>query len=129
MVGVTSTRIDWSSALVCDGVLTVELSPAPDKAWRRQAGVVIDRLAGSGRPWGKVKAKKRKLVAAGVSEGAEDELRHFLESVVLEANAAAPAAEHDAEDDDASGDDTDGRLTEAFRKYAAGEDAAPPAAP
>ncbi|MFZ2112483.1 MAG: hypothetical protein WAU77_01980 [Solirubrobacteraceae bacterium] len=54
---------------------------------------------------------------AGVQQGSEPELRHFLESVVLQANSdTQPEA---PEDDDAGGEpDVDEQMTATFKTFA-----------
>jgi hypothetical protein len=108
-------EIDWGSAQVRDGRLTVALS---DKAPEALAGV-IERLGREGHPWGDVEVGKKKLQVAGVSPGDEAQLRHFLESAVLQANADAGLTA-DEEDEDAGEhvDSADAEMTAAFRAFA-----------
>ena len=109
------TDIDWAGAEVHDGTLTVPLSGRAPKAWRERVAAVVDRL---GRE--NVKVKKGRLVVDDVSPGGEDELRHLLESAVLQANADLGEDEHDEHDgeheDEAS--DADREMTAAFRAFA-----------
>jgi hypothetical protein len=111
-------QIDWASASVSDGELGVALEPAPAAAWRKRFTAVAQRIGRGGEGWGDVAAKKDRLVVADVAEGAEGDLRHFLESVVLEVNGPA--------DDGAPADEdpVDERMTEAFRAFAPADDAA-----
>ncbi|HEX5146787.1 MAG TPA: hypothetical protein VFV85_07170 [Conexibacter sp.] len=107
-------EIDWSSAEVADGELTVQLSQPPSSAWRKRFRAVQAQLERAGEPWEQVRVKKDRLVVAGVEPGAEDDVRHFVESVVLQANAA----ERDEHDDEDEHDPGDRRMTEAFQAFA-----------
>lgn len=75
-----------------------------------------------GGDWGKVKLKKDRVRVGDVPEGGEDRLRHFLESVVLQANAAHPGAEAASPDeqdaDEPEADGPDARMTSRFRSFA-----------
>jgi hypothetical protein len=112
--------IDWKSATVRDGRLTVALDDSAPKGWVAEVNDVVERLARSGHSWGDVKASKKKLAVSDVQPGAEESLRHFLESALLQANRDLEAAGDDDEDDggDEELSDTDRRMTEAFRAFA-----------
>jgi hypothetical protein len=99
-----------------DGRLTVALS---DKAPEALAGV-IERLGRDGHPWGDIEVGKKKVQVAGVSPGTEVQLRHFLESAVLQANANAGRTldEDEDEDGDEAADSPDAEMTAAFRAFA-----------
>jgi hypothetical protein len=111
--------IDWTSATVRDGQLKVALGESAPKAWVETVNGVVERLARTGQSWGEVKASKKKLVVSDVQPGAEQSLRHFLESALLQANRDLDA---DDEDEDDGGDedlsDADRRMTETFRSFA-----------
>ena len=66
-------------------------------------------------------------MVADVAEGAEEKLRHFLESAVQQANATNPPSateSDDAEDETqvADGEGPDAVMTERFRSFADGRD-------
>jgi hypothetical protein len=113
-------QIDWGSADVRDATLTVALTGRASKAWRERFEAVHALLEHSERDWGGVVIKRKAIEVEGVHEGSEEALRHFLESVVLQANAEL------APDDDgasASIDATpqlasDRRMSAAFRGFA-----------
>jgi hypothetical protein len=107
-------EIERGSAQVRDGRLTVALS---DKAPEALAGV-IERLGRDGHPWGDVEVGKEKLQVGDVSPGTEAQLRHFLESAVLQANADAGLTAD--EDEDEKADSADAEMTAAFRAFADG---------
>ena len=113
-------RIDWGSALVDGGRLTVPLAGKPSSEFKTQLADVIERLHRGGSAWGEVKVTKSRLRVDAVADGAEGDLRHFLESAVLQANANLAA---DEDDDAAAGDErseADERMTDAFRGFAEG---------
>ena len=113
-------RIDWGSASVDGGRLTVPLAGKPSSEFKSQLKDVIARLhAGSG--WGDVKVTKSALRVDAVADGAEGDLRHFLESAVLQANANVAAED---EEEETPGDDRseeDRRRTDAFRAFSEGD--------
>jgi hypothetical protein len=112
-------RIDWGAAEVADGRLTVPFTGAPTSDFKGQVADVIRRL-GHGAGWGEIKVSKSKLRVAAVQEGAEPDLRHFLESAVLQANANLGVDEDD-EDEPAADDERSERdetMTATFRAFA-----------
>jgi hypothetical protein len=114
------TEIDWETAEVKDGKLRVSLTEAPPKEWRERAAEVAELLAERGRVrWGELSVQKDALGVDGIGEGDEADVRHYLESIVLEANASVDGGE--AEDDTAADEDADSpdrRMTDAFRDFA-----------
>jgi hypothetical protein len=67
-----------------------------------------------------VKLKGDTIRVTEVAEGSEDQLRHFLEGVVQEANATHLEdgdAEEGAEAAPERGDNADARMTERFREF------------
>jgi hypothetical protein len=110
--------IDWRSASVRDGRLTVPLTEPAPAEWQEGLGAVIGRLRRTGRGWGEIEVSERELGVDGVRPGTESDLHHFLESAVLQANADRGAGEEDSEEEDeAGGSDEDRRMTEAFRAF------------
>jgi hypothetical protein len=90
----------------------------------------VARLLASSADWGEVTLKKKSVAVADVSEGSEERLRHFLESVVEQANAdhQPDDAERDDSDEDADEDEErdddsddagpDAEMSERFRSFA-----------
>jgi hypothetical protein len=115
----TRVQIDWSSAEVHDSQLGVGLSETPSKQWRQRLEATIPALARTSTPWGAVSVKKDRLIVDAVPEGAPDELRHYLESLVQQANAAQ------ADPDESEPDTPDARLTAAFQAFGSDGDDAP----
>jgi hypothetical protein len=113
-------QIDWGSADVQDGSLTVGLTGPASKAWSRRFEAVRALLERSEQEWGEVGLTRKAIEVDGVREGSEEGLRHFLESVVLQVNAELGP---DAPQEDAvAGEDaqlaTDRKLAAAFRGFA-----------
>jgi hypothetical protein len=114
--------LQWSGAQVRDGILTVEIAGDRPKGWKATFEKTV-RLLGGG-DWGEVELKSGKVRVSDVQEGSEGQLRHFLEGVVQEANAAFVEDEaEDHEDEEAGrskgedGDDADARMTDRFRDF------------
>ena len=112
-------QIDWGAAEVERGRLTVPFTGKPSSDFKAQLAGVVERLRRGGG-WGEIKVGKSKLRVADVEDGAEGDLRHFLESAVLQANANLAA---DDDDDDGPASDgerseADDRMTDTFRAFA-----------
>ena len=124
-------QLDWSTAEVSDGELTVGLSEKPPKEWRD----TFERttvLLGGGR-W-EVALKKGSVQVAAVRQGDEDRVRGLLEGAALEANATLVSEQElfegrsddddeeeeqeAASDPDASEPSRDEELTGRFREFA-----------
>jgi hypothetical protein len=90
--------MEWSSAIVEDGRLTVGIDGHPSAAWADRLKAVLERLERAGSPWGKVKVKRTRVRVRDVQAGAESDLRLLLDSAVLQANS--DLREHDDDDDD-----------------------------
>jgi hypothetical protein len=111
-------QIDWGQASVDGGRLTVPLEGEPSKEWVTRVERVLERLHTRGSAWGEIEVGKKKLTVADVTSGSEDDLRHLLESAVLQANADLAA---DDEDDGGKADErseADQQMTDAFREFA-----------
>lgn len=128
----SDVKLNWSTAKVEDSKLTVDLDGEPPSGWNESFDAVARLLAGSA-DWGEVKLKGKKSVrVSDVPEGSEERLRHFLESVVEQANAdhrpeeseRDEADESDEDDEDKGGDDgrdeagPDAEMSERFRSFA-----------
>jgi hypothetical protein len=123
-MGRPEPKLDWDTAKVHDAKLTVDLDPAPQSDWKASFERVAKLI---GNDWDEVVIKKRKISVKGVSEGREEKLRHFLESVVEQANAdhretdetsnGEDQAVDDADGDAGEEDDPDGRMTNRFRAF------------
>jgi endonuclease I len=111
--------IDWRSASVRDGRLTVPLTERAPSEWAESVEAVIGRLRRGGRGWGEIEISKKRLRVDAVQPGTEADLHHFLESAVLQVNADRGYDEEDEEtaDDADGGSDEDRRMTEAFQAF------------
>src|SRR4029077_17241011 len=112
----SAVTLDWSSAEVRDGELEVALRGELPAGWKE----AFDRTVAlrQGVEWGKVRLKKDRVRVHQVSDGCEDRLRHFLESVVLQANASAEPADPNAHDEVGDADessDLNDTMTKRFR--------------
>ena len=119
--GAEAPRIDWTSAEVSDGELTVGISGDVPKGWAPRLKALLERLGQTGSErWGPIKVAKGKISVEDLQDGAEPDLRHLLESAILQANAdLAPHDEADAVAGQESPERArDGRMTAAFRAFA-----------
>jgi hypothetical protein len=118
-------EIDWASAEVHDGDVTVELSGKNSKAWRERFDTVLRLLGASGGGWGEVKLAKGSIRVKSLQAQAEGDLRHFLESLVVQVNAELPPAEGEGQDDEEAAAETDrgaildAEMTATLRSFAA----------
>jgi hypothetical protein len=116
-------EIDWGTAEIRKGTLTVELTGSQSKDWKRRFAGVLGLLELSSSAWGEVGLTRKGIEVEQVQEGSEGDLRHHLESVVLEVNSQLELDnETDGSDADAANEDeeqgTDERMTAAFRAFA-----------
>jgi hypothetical protein len=111
-------EIDWTTAAVRDGQLTVEIAGDPGREWSTRLRELAERLDRPGSDWGEIAVKTSRLRVKDVAEGAEADLRHLLESAVLQANAEFAPDEDDDEDGDDEGSEQDRAMTAAFRAFA-----------
>jgi len=79
-----------------------------------------------GGEWGKVQVRKGAVSVSEVGSGTEEKLKHFLESVVEQANAdhAPDDGDEDSEDERSEGESADSHdggpdadMTERFRSF------------
>jgi hypothetical protein len=124
----SDVTLNWSTAKVEDSKLAVDLDGELPSGWKDSFDAVA-RLLASSADWGEVSLKKQSVRVADVSEGSEERLRHFLESVVAQANAdhtpddSEPDDEDDADGDDEGGDDDsddaspDAEMSDRFRSF------------
>jgi hypothetical protein len=108
--------IDWASADVTDGRLTVAYTEKVSKDWTERLHAVLARLAPRGSGWGSIEVKKKKLRVDAVQPGAEADLRHLLDSAFLQTNAGT---DDDSTDQAAtsSRSESDQTLTDTFRGF------------
>jgi hypothetical protein len=112
-------EIDWSTASVRDGRLTVAFTDKPSAEWSERLDQVIERLQRPGVGWGAINVSKKRLRVDAVEPGAESDLRHLIDSAVLQANADRERDEDDERDVERSErSERDQAMTDAFRSFA-----------
>jgi hypothetical protein len=111
----THAELDWSTAAVSDATLTVAFTERPSKDWVERLEAIVDRLQRAGEPWDAIKVKPKRVKVAAITPGAEDELRHFLEGAVLQANTDFST---DDADDDEPRSEADETMTARFQAFA-----------
>ncbi len=118
----TSVSLKWDTAKVKDAKLAVELDGKLTSEWKDTFETTV-RLLGHG-DWGEVKLKKKAVRVSDVTPGSEEKLRHHLEGVVTQANAAveaqseAAAAARESDDEDQDGQrGPDAEMTRSFRSF------------
>ncbi|HEY0360657.1 MAG TPA: hypothetical protein VGC83_00180 [Solirubrobacteraceae bacterium] len=111
--------IDWASAEVKGGKLTVALAGEANAQWAERVQAIVERLDRPGSAWGATTVTEATVTVEAVSAGAEEDLRHLLDGAVLQANADyAPEVQDDAGDQPS---EEDSAMTEAFRSFASDE--------
>jgi hypothetical protein len=117
---VKAPKLDWSQAEVEEGRLTVSLDGKLPKGWKGTFARTVKLLAGGS--WGEVEVKKGRVRLGGITPGSEERVRHFLESVVEQANRAHLPREADGQKETAAGDEEpegpDAEMTAVFRSFA-----------
>jgi hypothetical protein len=119
----TAAKLNWSSAEVQEAKLTVGLEGELPKPWKRTFEGTVKRL-GRASGWGEVSLSKRNVCVTEVTPGTEAKLRHYLESVIEQANATHPPEAPEDEDDgqgeqERGGDEgPDAEMRERFRSFA-----------
>jgi hypothetical protein len=117
----TAPQIDWTSAEVSDGELTVGIVGDVPKGWVARLKALLERLGQTGSErWGPIKVAKSRITVGELVDGAEPDLRHLLESAILQANADLAPHEEGSE---GAGQESpeqarDGRMAAAFRAFA-----------
>jgi hypothetical protein len=113
-------NLEWASAEVKDAKLTVELTGESPEGWKESFERTVT-LLGDG-DWGEVALKKGKVQVSDVAPGSEEKLRHHLEAIVAQANAA-----HEEDEDERSdGEEPEGpdaEMTERFKAFAEEDEA------
>lgn len=119
MNGSIGPQIDWNTAQVQGRQLSVTLEGKLPKDWAKRFNSVLSVLGQNSSGWGEIAAHKSKITVAEIQEGSEADLRHLLESVVLQANAGSEPPQ--STDVDAR-TDQERAMTERFRGFGSGAD-------
>jgi hypothetical protein len=116
----SDVKLNWSSAQVTNGKLTVELAGNRPRGWKKSFEQTV-RLLGAGGNWDEVRVKKGQVHLSRLAPGDEEKARHFLDSVVTQANAAHRPSEPDSDAPDRQPSDESGpdaEMTKRFRAFA-----------
>lgn len=114
-----SRRIDWSTAAVEQGSLIVHISGERPRGWVKDLRGVLAILDKQDGRWGSIDVHGDTIEVPAVDPGAEESLRHLLESALLQVKS-----DLGIEDDDSSEDETDPqlladrRMAQTFRGFA-----------
>jgi hypothetical protein len=120
-------QIDWTTAKISGGALTVGLVGEAPKGWsKRFDGVLALLEQGASGEWGEISLHKKTIKVDDVQEGSEEDLRHLLESVLLQVNSDfEPSADHRRESSSVDEQDPqaekDRSMADAFRDFAGPE--------
>ncbi|HEX3434985.1 MAG TPA: hypothetical protein VHT25_13100 [Solirubrobacteraceae bacterium] len=111
-------EIDWSGAEVEHGTVVVALTGSASKDWSERFEGVAKLLGQGNTDWGEVTLTKKAIKVADLQPGAEHDLRHFLESVVVQVNSefVAKVDEQAAEPDDPQAAQ-DSTMTDRLRSF------------
>ncbi|MFI4993265.1 MAG: hypothetical protein ACHQCH_06575 [Solirubrobacterales bacterium] len=120
MSGTEQRQIDWASAEIKDRVLTVRLTGKAGRGWAMHFNGVLGLLEQNAARWGEITVRKDTIEVADVQEGSERDLRHLLESALLQVNADfEPNLERDAPEAERDPERTiDHGMSDTFRGFA-----------
>jgi hypothetical protein len=96
--------LDWSTAEVKDSKLTVQVDGDLPDGWQDTFNTTVKLLGGGA--WGEITLEEQKAEVCDLTPGDEEKIKHFLESVVQQANATHRSDE-DEEQGDGGRDDED----------------------
>lgn len=120
MSGPEQRQIDWASAEIKDHALTVGLTGEAGRGWAMHFNGVLGLLEQNAGRWGEITVRKDTIKVADVQEGSERDLRHLLESALLQVNADfAPSPERDGPEAERNPERTiEEGMSETFRGFA-----------
>jgi hypothetical protein len=113
--------IDWAAAEVQGGALTAPLTGSASKAWKEHFNGVLRLLGHGNGGWGKVELAKKAIEVADLQAGSEADVRHFLESIVVQVNSELAPAEDSPDKPGEPADpqaQADREMTETVRSFA-----------
>jgi hypothetical protein len=117
-------EIDWGAAEVTADATVLPLTGDAAKDWSARFEAVVTLLGNGGSgAWGEISLTKKAIKVAALAPGAEDDLRHFLESVVVQVNSelSAETGEQSDEPQDPQAAQ-DAEMTEKLRTFSGQED-------
>jgi hypothetical protein len=112
----SAVKLEWESAEVKDATLIVALEGEMPKGWKESFERTV-KLLGDG-DWGAVELKKGSVRVSDVAPGSEEKLRHHLEGIVAQANAAHETDDDQDDDSEEAPEGPDAEMTERFRGFA-----------
>jgi len=117
-VSATLPGLAWDEAEVHGAELHLPLTVDAPHGWAARFRRLLARLGPDGESrWGRISVSRREVKVADVADGGEGDLRHLLETVLLQVNT--DFAPDEAEEAERSPEEQrDARLTEAFRGFA-----------
>lgn len=118
MAAIEARHIKWSSTQIEDGTFIVELTGPDSKAWSGRFEAVLALLDTPHSGWGEVRLRKKGIQVNQLQQGTEEQLRHLLESIVMQVNTDAGAEENDPESETESEPDSDEQMAATFRGFA-----------
>jgi hypothetical protein len=119
----TPASIDWENAQVKDGTAIVPLSGDASKAWSQRFEGVAALLARNDGGWAEIGLKRQTITITQLRPGSEDDLRHFLESVVVQVNSElVPDPEQQTSEPDDPQAAQDEQMAERLRSFSARRD-------
>lgn len=117
-----ATSIDWATAAIHDGTLTVKLTGGDTKTAAKLSAALLELLDRQSGGWGNITIRRGTITVEDVREGSESDLRHLLESVLLEVNSRLDVQSVEAgREAGADPPGPDERMTEAFREFSGRE--------
>lgn len=113
-------KIDWASAEIKGRALTVGITGEASKGWVKHFDGVLSLLEQNAAGWGEITVRKDTIEVADVREGSEGDLRHLLESALLQVNADfEPNSERYAPETERDPERTiDQGMSDTFRSFA-----------
>lgn len=103
----SDVQLNWESAEVENSTLSVDLEGEISEEWQGKFQTTA-KLLGGGQ-WEDVEIEDNSVRVGGLHSGDEEKLRHYLESLVSQANASIEAAQSDEEDADSADEDADSK--------------------
>lgn len=118
MAAIEARHIKWDSTQIEDGTLIVELTGPNSKVWNERFAGVLTLLDTPHSGWGEVRLTKKGIKVGDCQQGTEEQLRHLLESIVMQVNTDTDAQENGTERESESEPDPDEQMAATFRGFA-----------
>jgi hypothetical protein len=117
-------EIDWGAAEVTADATVLPLTGDAAKGWAERFETVVTLLGNGGSgAWGEVSLTKKAIKVTALAPGAEDDLRHFLESVIVQVNSElAPETGEQSDEPQDPQAARDAEMTEKLRTFSGQDD-------